>query len=66
MALAHVLERIETEARTLQPARVALTVVSTPFFVLGWLIGHAWRAVWFVVAWVWTAALVGWRTARGE
>lgn len=65
-AFTHVLERVETEARALQPARVALTLVSAPFFAVGWVVGHVFRMVWFVVAWAWTALLVGWRTARGE
>ena len=60
-----VLERIETEARQLSPRQVALTLVSLPFFVLGWLAAKASAIVWLAVAWGWTALLVGWRQAGG-
>lgn len=65
MRFGQVVERIDGEARDLRPGRMALTVASTPFFVAGWLVGQALRAAWLVVAWVWTAAVVGFRMARG-
>ncbi|MBX6382174.1 MAG: hypothetical protein IRZ07_04240 [Microbispora sp.] len=52
-------DRIDAEARKLDPARVLLTVLAVIPFVLGWLLGKAW----LVVAWLWTAAVVGWREA---
>lgn len=66
MTIAAVLERIDVESRNLDPVRVLLTVVSAPFFAAGWLVGQAFRLVWLVVAWMWTAGVVGFRTARGD
>lgn len=66
MSISSVFERIEFESRSLQPARVLLTVIAAPFFGIGWAVGQLFRVTWFVLAWVWTACVVGWRTARGD
>jgi hypothetical protein len=60
-----VLERIETEARQLSPRQVLLTLVSLPFFVLGWVAAKAVTGAWLAVAWAWVALLDGWRVAGG-
>lgn len=60
MALTIPVERIDTEARKLDPVKVLLTVIATIPFVLGWLVGKAW----LVLAWLLTAARVGWQEAR--
>ncbi|WP_327047278.1 hypothetical protein OG320_05135 [Microbispora sp. NBC_01189] len=52
--------RIDAEARQLDPAKVLLTILIAPLFLTGWLAGKAW----LVLAWIWTAVLVGWREAR--
>jgi hypothetical protein len=57
--LAIPVERINTEARQLDPATVALTVLLFVPFVLGWTT----RKVWMVLAWLWTAVVVGWQEA---
>lgn len=59
------LDRIQSDAAQLQPARVALTVVAAPLFVVGWLAGKAWSVVWVVASWLLAAAAVGWSSARG-
>jgi len=60
MAMNTALERIDAEARQLDPSRVLLTILAAIPFVIGWLLGKGWLAV----AWLWTAAVVGWREAR--
>lgn len=62
--LAAAMERVEREARLLRPARVVLTVIAVPLFVLGWVASKVLLGLWLVLAWAWTATLVGWRTAR--
>lgn len=54
------LERIDAEARQLDPAKVLLTILAAIPFVIGWLLGKAW----LVAAWLGTALVVGWREAR--
>ncbi|MEU8279550.1 hypothetical protein ACFYOK_29460 [Microbispora bryophytorum] len=53
-------ERISEEARQLDPAKAILTILIAPLFLIGWLAGKAW----LIVAWIWTAVLVGWSEAR--
>lgn len=57
-------DQVSAESKTLDPAKVALTLLMVVPFVLGWTVGQVFRAVWAVLAWVWTAAVVGFRTAR--
>lgn len=59
-----VADQVREESKTLDPAKVALTLLMVVPFVLGWLVGLVFRAAWSVLAWVWTAAVVGFRTAR--
>lgn len=59
------LEEIRTEARSLDPGKVAATVVAAPFVALGWLLVQASRLVFGVGAFVWSAGVVGWRHAGG-
>lgn len=48
-------DQIVVDARRLKPARVLPTLIVTPFFVLGWLLG----AVWLACMFVWQAAYAG-------
>lgn len=66
MDLGRLVERIDGEARSLRPGRAALTAVAAPFFAVGWLVGQLFRVVWLIFAWIWTAALVGFRSGRGS
>lgn len=59
------LDRIQSDAAQLQPARVALTVVAAPLFAVGWVAGKAWAVLWLVASWVLAATAVGWTSARG-
>lgn len=61
MAMTIPVERIDTEARQLDPVKVLLTVIAAIPFVLGWIVGKTWLAL----AWLLTAARVGWQVARG-
>ena len=58
-------ERVQTEARSVDPVRALLTVLAVPLFAVGWTLGVAFRGVVFVAGWMWAAGVVGWRSARG-
>jgi hypothetical protein len=55
------LDRISAEARQLQFGRAILTIVFTPLFLVGWLLGKSWRAVTYALA----ALKVGWHEGNG-
>lgn len=57
-------DQVAAESKVLDPAKVVLTLLTIVPFVLGWTVGLVWRAVWAVLAWTWTATVVGFRTAR--
>lgn len=59
-------DQVREEARRIDPATALLTVLLVLPFVLGWLAGALVRAVWAVVATVWAALAVGFRTALGD
>jgi hypothetical protein len=58
-------ERIDTQARQLQPREVALSLLFAVPFLLGWIAARTVGAVWMVVAWTWSAGLAGWQHAGG-
>jgi hypothetical protein len=60
-----VFERVETQARTLTPQRVLLTLIAAPLFVLGWIMARVCALVWLAFAWALTAVQLGWRDAGG-
>lgn len=57
-------DRIDAEAKQLDPRKAALTLLFFLPFVLGWLVGMTVRALWATFAWIWTAGVVGFRVAR--
>lgn len=59
-------EQVREESRQLDPAKVVLTLLMVVPFALGWLAGKLARGVWLVLAWTWTALVVGWRTAQAR
>lgn len=59
-----VAEQVREESRQLDPVKVVLTLLMVVPFVCGWTIGKLTRGIWLVLAWTWTAAVVGWRTAQ--
>jgi hypothetical protein len=59
-------DQVRAEARQLDPVRVLFTLLMVVPFVAGWLAAQICKALWAVVAFVWTATVVGWRMARGE
>lgn len=61
-----VAEQVREESRQLDPVKVVLTLLMVVPFVLGWTVGKLCRGVWLVLAWTWTAAVVGWRTAQAR
>jgi hypothetical protein len=50
-------ERISEDARRLDPAKVALTIL----LALPFLLGLVARVVWLALAFLWSAALYGWQ-----
>lgn len=59
-------DQVREESRQLDPVKVLLTLLMVLPFVLGWSAAKVVAGCWTVVAWLWTAAVVGWRSARGE
>lgn len=60
------LERINAEARTLDPAKalaVLATLVGTFLLAIPYALGWVLRKMWMGLALVWTAAVLGWREA---
>lgn len=55
-------DRVALQAATIHPLRVLLTLISFPFYALGWLLGMTWVAVLFVAA----AVKVGMADARSR
>ena len=53
------INHIRNEAASVDPVKVALTVVSSPFVVLFFLL----RFAWMVPAFVWAAGVWGWQRA---
>lgn len=56
------LDRISAEARQVNWARVVLTILAFPLYVLGWLAGKGFLAI----AWAGLAVKAGWQDARGQ
>lgn len=56
--------RITAEARNVQFAHTALTLVAAVLYGIGWAAGKVLGAVWLVLAWSATAVKVGWQEAR--
>jgi len=54
------LDRIVSESAKVSPGRVFLTIITFPFFLIGWIIGLIFTAVLLL----WSAGVVGFRTAR--
>ena len=61
-----VADKVRDEQRQLDPVRVLLTLLMVVPFVLGWTVAKLAGVLWLVVSYLWTSAVVGWRTARGE
>lgn len=54
------LDAITLEAKSLSPVRILITLITLPFFMLGWLIG----LVFTCGALLYSAGVVGFREAR--
>lgn len=66
MSVAHLVEQVRTEASNFDPAEFLLTVLAFPLLVVGWVVGGLFRVVWTVATWMWAAAVVGFRHAKGD
>lgn len=58
------LERIQTQARDIDPVKVAVGIVAAIPYVLGWVVAKVFTVVWIVISWAAAAAMVGWTDAR--
>lgn len=54
------LQRIAADSSKLDPAKVLLTIVALPFYVVGWVLGR----IWLVLVFAWSAVAVGIDTGR--
>lgn len=63
---AAVADQVREESRQLDPVKVVLTLLMVVPFAVGWTVGKLGRGVWLVLAWTWTAAVVGWRAAAAR
>ena len=54
-AVASFPERVAARATTLQPARIALTVLAAPFYLVGLVAG----LIWVMIVWIASAVAVG-------
>lgn len=58
------LERIQVQAREIDPLKVALATVAAIPYILGWVISKAFTVAWVVISWTVAAGKVGWQDAR--
>lgn len=56
---------VRAEAKQIDPAKVAFTLLMLPFVVVGFLIANVFKVAWQVVSFCWVAGLVGYRYAGG-
>lgn len=54
--------QVAAKANTLRPARVALSVLVAPFYLLGLIVG----VVWVLVSWSAAAVMLGVDRVRGD
>jgi|TARA_Y100000310_G_scaffold142460_1_gene142016 hypothetical protein len=54
-------DRVATAGRETSPLKVLLTVLAGLFWLVGAAVGLVLRVAFFVVRWVWAAAVVGFR-----
>jgi hypothetical protein len=59
-------EEINETAERITPARTIGTLLGGLFFLLGWVTAKIVTGAWFCLRWSFAAALVGWKSARGE
>lgn len=58
------LERIQVQAKEIDPVKAILAIVAAIPYVIGWVIAKVFAAVWLVVSWAIAAGKVGWQDAR--
>jgi Tfp pilus assembly protein PilW len=57
-------DRIDQRARAAQPGRVALTVIVSVLFSVGWLVARTLSVLWIGLAWSASAVAEGWAAGR--
>jgi hypothetical protein len=63
VSLSATVDQVRAEARQVDVAKLLLTLLLLPFFVLGWSARMVWRSFCFVVSFAGASARVGWRAA---
>lgn len=58
------LERIQVQAKEIDPLKAALAIVAAIPYVLGWVIAKVFAVLWLIVSWAVAAGKVGWQDAR--
>ena len=58
------LDRIEQRARHARPGRTVLAAVALVLFGLGWLAFKACAVAWLALAWLGSAVIEGWQSAK--
>lgn len=58
------LERIQTQAKDIDPVKVAVGIVAAVPYIVGWVVAKIFTVVWIAVSWAAAAAMVGWKDAR--
>lgn len=71
MSVTELLERVPVDditetAHRITPGRTVAALAGGLFFLIGWLSAFIIGGLWFCCKWVFSAALVGWKTARHE
>ena len=61
-------DRLDDYASNLEPRRALIATVALPLWLVGFIIGIIFRALWLIVAYLWSAAAVGFEfaLARGR
>jgi hypothetical protein len=60
------IDEITADARQASPSRAFLGLVGWILFTAGWLVAKIFGILFLSGAWCFSAAKMGWRTARGE
>lgn len=56
---------VRAEAKQIDPAKVAFTLLMLPFVAIGFVVANVVKIAWAVVSFCWVATLVGYRYASG-
>lgn len=58
------LERIQVQAKEIDPRKIALATIAAIPYILGWTIAKVFTVAWVAISWAVAAGKVGWQDAR--